>query len=372
MHLARLKFFIVVLCIILMRGAELNAQIKINAVGDIMLGSVTPKKILPPDEGREFVESIGEVLRAADIVFGNLEGTFIEDEMEPQKCSERSRKAATCYEFGMPENLSESLKEIGFNVVNLDNNHSEDYGEGGYNLTQEKLGELGIKFIPKKGLAEFTIKNSRVAFIAFGYSENSYHISDLENAKNVISKLNDRFDIIIVSFHGGAEGKDAIHVPDSTEIYLGENRGNVYAFAHSVIDEGADLVIGHGPHVLRAMEIYKNKLIAYSLGNFITYGNMNIGGVSGINLILEAEIDENTGDFLRGKLISVKQIGYGIPVPDETDEGFQLVKTLTIKDISNSHLLFTESGAIYNSMIAPPPIRPMEDTKNIADIRAID
>jgi len=132
------------------------------------------------------------------------------------------------------------------------------------------------------------------------------------------------------------------------------------------------LVIGHGPHVLRAMEIYKNKLITFSLGNFLTYGNMNISGVSGINIILEAEIDENTGDFLRGKLISVKQIGYGIPVPDKTDEGFQLVKTLTLKDISNSHLLFTESGSIYNSMIAPPPIRPMEDTINITDISTID
>ncbi len=372
MYLTRLKFFIVILGIIFMHETELYAQIKIKAVGDIMLGSVTPKKILPPDEGKEFIQSIGDLLQAADIIFGNLEGTFIEDEMEPQKCSEQSRKAATCYEFGMPENLAESLKEIGFNVVNQDNNHSVDYGEEGYILTQEKLNELGIKFISKKGFAKFTIKNSRVALIAFGYSENSFHISDLDNAKKVISKLNEWFDIIIVSFHGGAEGKDAIHVPDSTEIYLGENRGNVYAFAHTVIDAGADMVLGHGPHVLRAMEVYKNKLIAYSLGNFLTYGNININGVNGINIILEAEIDENTGDFLRGKLISVRQVGYGIPIFDENYEGFQLVKTLTLKDILNSHLLFIDSGAIFNSMITPPPIRPMEDTKNITDLRAID
>jgi Bacterial capsule synthesis protein PGA_cap len=364
MHLARLIFFIVLLGIVLMLGVELKAQIKINAVGDIMLGSVTPKKILPPEEGREFVESIGELLQGADIVFGNLEGSFIEDEMEPQKCSERSRKAATCYEFGMPEILSESLKEIGFNVVNQDNNHSVDYGEEGYLLTQEKLSELGIKFMPKKGLAEFTIKNSRVALVAFGYSENSYHISDLENAKNVISKLNDKFDIIIVSFHGGAEGKDAIHVPDSTEIYLGENRGNVYAFAHTVIDAGADMVLGHGPHVLRAVEVYKNKLIAYSLGNFLTYGNMNISGITGINIILHAEIDEQNGNFIRGKLISVRQVDYGIPVPDKSYEGFYLIKELSSEDIPNLQLLFVGSDRIYNFKIFTPPIREMESTKN--------
>jgi len=199
----------------------------------------------------------------------------------------------------------------------------------------------------------------RIALAAFGYSENSHHISDLENAENVINNLDDKYDIIIVSFHGGAEGRDAVHIKDSTETYLGENRGNVIAFAHTVIDAGADMVIGHGPHVLRAMEIYKNKIIAYSLGNFLTYGNMNISGINGVNIILQAELENSTGDFLRGKLISVKQVGYGIPTLDETREGFHLIKELTSEDIPKPNLLFIGSDKIFNSKIVTPPIKPM-------------
>jgi len=343
------------------------AQIKINAVGDIMLGSVTPKEILPPKNGNEFVQSAAKLLDGADIVFGNLEGTFITDEMEPEKCSDASRKRETCYEFGMPEYLALSLKELGFNVMNQDNNHSEDYGEEGYLFTQEKLKVLDIKYLPKKGLAEFNINNKRVALVAFGYSENSHNISDLEIAKIVVDSLSDKYDIIIISFHGGAEGKDVLHIIDSTETFLGENRGNVIAFAHTVIDAGADMVIGHGPHVLRAMEVYKNKLIAYSLGNFLTYGNMNISGISGINVILKAELENCTGNFLRGKLISVQQVGTGIPSLDETNEGFNLIKNLTSEDISKPHLLFVGSDKIYNSNIITPPVRPMmslKDSKN--------
>lgn len=343
------------------------AQIKINAVGDIMLGSVTPKEILPPKNGNEFVQSAAKLLDGADIVFGNLEGTFITDEMEPEKCSDASRKRETCYEFGMPEYLALSLKELGFNVMNQDNNHSEDYGEEGYLFTQEKLKVLDIKYLPKKGLAEFNINNKRVALVAFGYSENSHNISDLEIAKIVVDSLSDKYDIIIISFHGGAEGKDVLHIIDSTETFLGENRGNVIAFAHTVIDAGADMVIGHGPHVLRAMEVYKNKLIAYSLGNFLTYGNMNISGISGINVILKAELENCTGNFLRGKLISVQQVGTGIPSLDETNEGFNLIKNLTSEDISKPHLLFVGSDRIYNSNIITPPVRPMmslKDSKN--------
>jgi len=346
---------------------DTNAQIKIKAVGDIMLGSVTPKEILPSDNGNEFVKSAASLLVGSDIVFGNLEGSFIKDEMEPNKCSEASRKRETCYEFGMPDYLAVSLKELGFNVMNQDNNHSEDYGFEGYLFTQEKLEELNIKFMPKQGLAEFNINNVRITLAAFGYSENSHNISDLENAKNVINNLDDKYDIIIVSFHGGAEGRDALHIKDSTETYLGENRGNVIAFAHTVIDAGADMVIGHGPHVLRAMEIYKNKLIAYSLGNFLTYGNMNISGINGVNIILQAELENSTGDFLRGKLISIQQVGNGIPAIDETNEGFHLIKDLTSEDIPKSNLLFVGSERIYNSRIVTPPIRPKmywRDRKN--------
>jgi len=115
------------------------------------------------------------------------------------------------------------------------------------------------------------------------------------------------------------------------------------------------------------MEIYQNKLIAYSLGNFLTYGNMSISGISGVNVILQAELENYTGDFLRGKLISMQQVGNGIPTLDETNEGFHLIKNLTSEDIPKSHLLFFGLDRIYNSEIFTLPIRPMmswRDRKN--------
>jgi hypothetical protein len=349
MIIQKIKTLLVYLCLLFLFGIDLTAQIKIKAVGDIMLGSVTPKEILPPKNGMEFVESIEDILKDADIIFGNLEGAFFNEGMEPKKCSERSRKAATCYEFGMPEYLAPSLKDLGFNVLSQDNNHSADYGEDGYLFTQQVLQELGIKCLAKQSTAEFNLMNTSVALVAFGYSDYSYHISDIINAKKVISSLDEEYDIIIVSFHGGAEGKDHTEVKDSVEIYLEENRGNVLAFSHAVIDAGADLVIGHGPHVLRAMEIYKNKLIAYSLGNFLTYGNMNVSGINGVNIILEVTLDNFNGDFRNANLIPVKQIGYGVPIFDESMEGIKLIKDFSKRDIPSGKLLFFEHGIVINS-----------------------
>ena len=349
MRIKKLKMIFVFLYILFLYGFDLSAQIKIKAVGDVMLGSITPKEILPPKKGKEFIKSVDDLLQNADIVFGNLEGAFFTEEMEPDKCSERSRKAATCYEFGMPEYLAPTLKDLGFNVLNQDNNHSADYGEDGYLFTQEVLQDLGIKFMAKQSIAEFSLMNKRVVLAAFGYSDYSYHISDLENAKNVISSLDKEHDIIIVSFHGGAEGKNHTEVKDSVEIYLEENRGNVFAFSHAVIDAGADMVIGHGPHVLRAMEIYNNKLIAYSLGNFLTYGNMNVSGINGVNIILEVTLDNFNGDFRTGKLIPVRQVGYGIPKYDNSMEGIKLIKDFSKRDFPMGKLLFYENGLIINS-----------------------
>lgn len=361
-----IKFLIIIFLVLKIFNIQIQAQIRVKAVGDIMLGSVTPKEILPPENGEEFVKSISNYLVGAEIVFGNLEGSFIHEGMEPDKCSERSRETKRCYEFGMPENLAPSLKEMGFNVLSLDNNHSEDYGIEGYEFTKRKLDSLDIYFAEKRGVASLIIGNKRVGLAALGYSENSLHISDTIMVKIAIEKLKKDFDIIIVSFHGGAEGLDARNVEDSTEYFLGENRGNVYAFAHAAIDAGADMVIGHGPHVLRAIEVYKNKLIAYSLGNFLTYGNMNISGIKGTSVILEAVIDSTNGNFLRGKLIPTRQAGFGIPQYDESREGIQQIIELTKADFPKAGIILLENGLMYNSEMFLPQIKPKEETGYLA------
>ena len=117
-------------------------------------------------------------------------------------------------------------------------------------------------------------------------------INDHKNAISLVQKLDSLCDIVIVSFHGGAEGANHTHITRNNEIFLGENRGNPYKFSRDVIDAGADIVFGHGPHVTRAIDIYKDRFIAYSLGNFATYGRFNLNGVSGIAPIVKVFVNK--------------------------------------------------------------------------------
>ncbi len=340
-------FYVVALLFLLwLPTASTHAQITLRAVGDVMLGSYTPRTILPPQDGKFFADSIGRYLKGADIVFGNLEGTFVKAEMKPQKCSESSRRAGRCYEFGMPPALAPVLQQMGFTVMSMDNNHVSDYGDAAYQYSKTLLAEQGIAFAPKKGLAEITIRNKKIAVVAFGFSETSYQVSDPKYAAQVIDSVKKHYDLVIVSFHGGAEGKNAQHVENKTEMFYGENRGNLIEFAHRVIDAGATMVIGHGPHVLRALELYKNKLIMYSLGNFLTYGNMNIQGITGVGAIVEAEIDEQSGDFMRGKIIPTQQIEPGYPVYDAQHRAIAVIKSLTETDFPNTPLTIMDDGTL--------------------------
>lgn len=324
----------------------LPAQIRIKAVGDVLLGSYTPQRFIPPENGQIFVDSIGAYLEGADITFGNFEAAFVREGMKPQKCAEASRRKGVCFEFGVPLSLAPALKKLHFTVMSVDNNHADDYGAEGAELTKQTIRAQGIQTAPKKGFAELTVKNKRCAVVAFGFSETSYNVSDIPTVQKVIGDLKQRFDRVLVSFHGGAEGKNALHVQDKTEMFYGENRGNLVKFAHAAVDAGADMVIGHGPHVVRALELYNNHLIAYSLGNFLTYGNINVKGVSGVTCVLEASINEVSGHFISGKIIPVVQLSPGIPVYDTEKQAILLIRELSRTDFPNSSLRIEDDGSI--------------------------
>jgi len=319
--------------------------IRIKAVGDIMLGSVTPRQVVPKNAS-VFAEAIGEHLSGADITFGNLEGVFITNGVKPQKCSAASRAAKRCYEFGMPDTLAHVLKDMHFSVVSMDNNHNSDYGYQGVSHTKKTLDTLGILYAAKKKPIIFECNGKKIGFIAFGHSSISYHVSRLSIVENVITELNKKCDLVIVSFHGGAEGFSAQHIYNKKETYYGEDRGNLIQFAHTAIDAGADLIIGHGPHVLRGVELYKEKLIMYSLGNFLTHGNVNITGVKGIGAIMDINIDLNTGNFVDGNIIASKQEGFGVPTYDDTMRAVTVIKDLSISDFPLSPLSFSSTGYI--------------------------
>ncbi len=150
---------------------------------------------------------------------------------------------------------------------------------------------------------------------------------------------------MIVSFHGGAEGSAHRHVTRKTELFYGENRGNVYEFARAVIDAGADIVFGHGPHVTRAVDLYKNRFIIYSMGNFATYARFNLKGVNGIAPIVKLYVSRK-GEFIRGTIFPIKQEGEGGPVPDSTKAIIRELSALTKEDFPESKLVISEGGDI--------------------------
>ncbi|MDB5159444.1 MAG: CapA family protein [Mucilaginibacter sp.] len=320
-------------------------SICIAAVGDIMLGTSYPTiNTLQPDSGKSSFKHVTAYLQSADVALGNLEGTLL-DNGDPADYKLHQRSKA--YLFRMPVSNGTILKDAGFKVLSLANNHINDFGQTGRISTTGTLDSCGIHYA---GLQEhpsvtFTVKGIKYGFCSFAPNSNTVSIFDLPGAGQIIRDLKQQCDIVIVSFHGGGEGPAFEHVTRAQESYFGEKRGNVYSFAHNAVDNGADLIFGSGPHVSRAMELYKNRLIAYSLGNFCTYKCVSIAGVCGIAPLLRVHVNRK-GEFLSGSIISIKQSREKRVEPDTLHRAAKHVKWLTTADFSDNKLSISETGML--------------------------
>jgi hypothetical protein len=316
-------------------------------VGDIMMGTIFPnRQHLPPNgDCSPQLQPTSHILRSGDITFANLEGVFIDSNETAKKCNSQN-----CYTFGMPTKFVHCFTDAGFNLLSLANNHVNDFGERGRNTTMEILRKSGIHFAGLTAtcpIDTFTIKGVKYGFAAFAPNTGTMDLRDIAAAEAVVRQLAAQCQVVIVSFHGGAEGNKAQHVPRTTETYLGENRGNVYDFAHRMIDAGADILLGHGPHVTRAIEVYKGRFIAYSMGNFCTYDRINIEGVNGLAPIFKIYTDRN-GKFLKGEIISTYQKKYQPPRVDPEQRVLQVIRNLTKTDFPemSSVISIDDNGVI--------------------------
>ena len=317
--------------------------LSIVAVGDVMIGSGFPAGKLPKDDAIESFKAVKPYLNG-DIVFGNLEGAIL-DSGNSEKC--KNSKEGTCYAFRMPDRYGKILKEAGFSLMSTANNHANDFGEKGRRNTARVLDEVGIYHagpVENKSVV-FEKDGMKYGFCAFSPNSNMLSVNDLDQAVSLVEQLRSEVDIVIVSFHGGAEGAKHTHVPRSNEFFFGENRGNVYKFAHTVIDAGADIVLGHGPHVTRAVEVYKNKFIAYSMGNFNTYGTFNLDGPNGMAPLLDIKLDRK-GNFLYAKVVSTKQSKVNGLELDPSSKVFEEMKRLTKTDFPETPLVFEENSIL--------------------------
>jgi len=307
-------------------SSKINSENKLTiaAVGDLMIGT---ENLLPPDNGEEFFSEAKSYFQDRDIVFGNLEGPLT-DRGAPTKDTSTGRSFC----FRTPPSYGRLFKEAGFNVMSLANNHAFDYGSLGRDQTVETLEKLGIAHAGAPGqIAFMEIKGKSVAFIALAPNVGCQNINDIDGAVALVRKaLKEKPDtLVFVSMHGGAEGSKAMALPLGPETYLGENRGDLVKLSHALIDAGAVMVIGHGPHVPRALEVYNGHLIAYSLGNFATASGINVKGPTGLAPLLLVEIDEK-GNLLEYEIISFRQKMNAGPKLDQSKEAHEVMKKLSL------------------------------------------
>jgi hypothetical protein len=341
------------------------AALRIRAVGDVMMGTDFPsEKYLPPQNGVRFFERVRPLLLNADLTFANLEGPFL-DGGSTAKCD----PGENCYAFRTPTRYGRYLDEIDLDLASIANNHARDFGRRGQRSTTQMLDSLGIAWSGPPGttaLRRVERNGLRVGLAAFHTAQTSNYLNDHDRAAWLVDSLARESDVTVVSFHGGAEGADAQHVPDTMEIFYGEKRGHLRAFTHRVIDAGADLVLGHGPHVPRGMEVYRERLIAYSLGNFATYGRFNLSGPLGVGMVLEASLDRK-GRFLRGRLLATRQLGEGVPAPDPGNRAVRLVRSLSAEDFPKRGVLVAGDGLLLDRRrVTPLPPRSLHEPEPLA------
>jgi poly-gamma-glutamate capsule biosynthesis protein CapA/YwtB (metallophosphatase superfamily) len=317
--------------------------VTVIGVGDIMMGTNFPEDKLPSDDGEWLMRGVDSVLQDADVTFGNLEGTLLDGQGTPKKCNDPK----VCYAFRTPTRFVKNLVKAGFDMVSLANNHAGDMGDEGRRSTMRTLENAGLLHAGQiTHKTTVYIKDSvRYGLAAFAPNSNCVPLNDLAGAVEIVKRLADSVDIVIVSFHGGAEGAQYQSVPRVNEIFHGENRGDVYKFAHALIDAGADIIFGHGPHVTRAVEVYNDRFISYSLGNFCTYRGISVNGVNGLAPIVKVYTDRS-GKFFQARITPTYQTyATGVRI-DTQKQVIRKIQELTKKDFPESRTQIDDDGLI--------------------------
>lgn len=320
-------------------------------VGDILLGNTYPSPTMPFSSGKHLFDHVAPILTAADLALGNLEGPFCDTTIERRK-----QESDHAYAFRMPPALAPLLQQAGFDFLSLANNHSADFGQAGLRYTTRLLDSLGIAYAGLRKQCPTTVvevEGIRIGIAAFGHNSHTPRLTDSALVANTLMALRDSCQLLVVSFHGGAEGKTRLHLPDSAERYLGEQRGHLRRFAHQCVDFGADLVVGHGPHVPRAMELYRGRLIAYSLGNFCTPVGISLDDILGYAPLVTVRLAPD-GRLIDGHIHSFHQPYRRGPRPDPQHRAARLIAHLSRQDFVDPGLTFHPDGPFGPSTAVMP------------------
>jgi poly-gamma-glutamate capsule biosynthesis protein CapA/YwtB (metallophosphatase superfamily) len=354
----------IVLCVPAPTGALAGEAVTISWVGDM---SFSRKHGLPAKPDSVFAPVRASL--AADLVTGNLEGTL--GRGGPSKCG---GGGANCFAFQAPASYAGVFGRAGFEMLNMANNHSRDFGTSGLRQTERALSDAGIARTGLRGRVRVMEANGiRVAFLGFAPYAWAGPLLDIPQARGEVKAARaaalraatrghlraaaarrrraagevasaaEHADVVIVFIHAGAEGSGATHVPHGRETAFGENRGETRRFSRTMIDAGADAVLGSGPHVLRGIQCHRGRPIAYSLGNFVGYRTLSTSGVLALSGVLRVRIGAD-GRFLGGRLVPVRLQGPGVPRIDSEGRSIDLVRRLSRQDFGKGRCPMAADG----------------------------
>lgn len=284
---------------------------------------------------RELLLPLRPIVEDAHVLLLNVEGAIGEGPA-PRKCRSGS---TSCYAFRQPPAAAAALAGLpaGRVVGNLANNHALDAGRAGLETTVAHLGEAGVRVTGLDTVPTLVVteRGDTVAFLGYSTAQAGPDPRDLSAVERHVAWAREITPRVVVTMHMGAEGAAYQRTRDTTETFLGENRGNVVAFARRAATAGASFVVGHGPHVMRAGEWVGDALVLYSLGNLLTYGPFTLSDPLNRGAIACVDLDAE-GRVASAMLRSTWQRPPGLIEPDPSGRAAWLVDSLSRLDFPQS------------------------------------
>jgi hypothetical protein len=337
----------------------LSAPFRICAGGDVTLGTnLDPKwarfaadTLLRQFGIRPEPDSIARALRpflaGADLVLLNVEGAIGAGPAE-SKCGPRS---TNCFAFRQPKAAALALRHLADSNVaivgNIANNHSRDAGDAGRDTTVAYLDAANVYVTGRDTLATPVrlASGDTVGVLGFYTDTTAPDARDLSAVRRHVARAVDQYGTVIVTMHLGAEGTTAQRTRNAIERFLRINRGNPVGFADAAFAGGATLVVGHGPHVLRAAEWRGDRLVFYSLGNLLTYGPFKLHEPTNRGAVACATID-SAGHVGHAELRPTMQRWTGVLEADSTRRAFTLIDSLSRLDFPKSGVRVDAAGEL--------------------------
>lgn len=315
----------------------------VASVGHVVMGTDLGTPRLPPGGPDRLFAGARDALTRADVTFGNLAA--------PLSARGESHKDLTrpgVFAFRTPPNYGPALVRAGFDVMQAANNHVRDAGPEAYADTLSTLQGLGIGAVGlREGEWRVDCNGLRVVVTGFTqpYEERFRSHHDVEAAAAHVRELASKADVVIVGVHGGTEGPGQERTPQGPEYLGGEYRGEVVCLGRALVDAGADLVVGFGPHALRAVERHGQGLIAYGLGNFVVHGPFNLAPPRELTIVLETGFD-SSGKLVRATAVPMKIGADGAPVPDSSGAALAHLRAMGQADFPGTEALPDAGGEL--------------------------